>query len=174
VVDVAHLEIPIHIASSARSGISVGDTITVFRPGEDQGFATKISRISPVDDPATRTFAVYVEVNASDVDLAPGLFVRGEAVSSSEEFRTIIPRRAIRNQRVMLVEDGKMRTQSIVTAFNVNRVRPESGILDDEWAVLEENLPSGVYLVIEGSREIDEGGLVEIEVLNEDPERITP
>ena len=90
---------------------------------------TKISRISPVDDPATRTFAVYVEVNASDVDLAPGLFVRGEAVSSSEEFRTIIPRRAIRNQRVMLVEDGKMRTQSIVTAFNVNRVRPESGIL---------------------------------------------
>ena len=174
VVDVDHLEIPIHIASSARSDISVGDEIAIFRPGQDRGFDTTISRISPVDDPATRTFAVYVDINAEDIDLAPGLFVRGEAVSSSETSRTIIPRRAIRNQRIMLVDDGKMRTQPIITAFNVNGVRSESGILDDEWAVLEENLPSGTYVVIEGSREIDEGGLVEIKVINEDSERTIP
>ena len=174
VVDVGHLEIPIHIASSARSGILEGDAITIFRPGEDQGFVTRISRISPVDDPSTRTFAVYVDIDAEDVDLAPGLFVRGEAVSSSEAIRTIIPRRAIRNQRVMLVEDGKMRTQLIATAFNVNGVRPGSGLFDDEWAVLEEMLPVGTFVVVEGSREIDEGGLVEVRVVNENPERTAP
>ena len=174
VVDVDHLEIPIHIASSARSDISVGDEITVYRPGQDRGFATQISRIAPVDDPTTRTFAVYVDINAADVDLAPGLFVRGEAVSGTQTLRTIIPRRAIRNQRIMLIEDGKMRTQPIITAFNVNAARLETGILDDEWAVLEENLPEGAYVVIEGSREIDEGAIVDVKVVNDAAERITP
>ena len=160
VVDVQRLEVPLHVAASARADLQIGDEVHIFRPGSDVAWNAFVGRISPVDDQQTRTLMVYVEGDSEDSGLAPGLFVRGEIISSSKIPRLIVPRRAIRNQRVMLVEDGRIRSQRVSTAFNVRGERPESGLPDLEWVVLENELPDASLLVVDGARALGEGVIV--------------
>lgn len=161
VVNVEQLEIPLHVAASARADISLGDEVRISRPGSTSTLSAPIQRISPVDDQQTRTLAVYVEVDSQDSGLAPGLFVRGEIISSSTDERIIVPRRSIRNQRVMLVEDGRIQLRRINTAFNYRGERPETGLPDLEWVVLEDRLPDASLLVVDGARALGEGMLVD-------------
>ena len=161
VVDVERLEVPLHVAASARNAITIGDEVRISRPGSDLAWAAHIERIAPVDDQQTRTLTVYVEVDAADSGLAPGLFVRGEVISSTGMPRFIVPRRSIRNQRIMLVENGAIKNVRVSTAFNVRGERPETGLPDLEWVVLNDDLPSTSMLVVDGSRSLSEGMVVD-------------
>lgn len=170
VVDPARLKLPLHIAASARSHIAAGDQILISRPASDTSIVTGIARISPSDDPATRTMTVYAEVDGQGSALAPGLFVRGEVTSSLRTMRTIVPRRAVRNQHLMLIEEGRIAMRKVVSAFTIREARPETGVPDLEWVVLETLLPEGALLVVDGSRSLAEGTLVEaaIQTLEEE------
>lgn len=161
VVDIQRLEVPLQVAASARADLALGDEVLISRPGSHSVWHATIHRISPVDNPMTRTLVVYVDCDAEESGLAPGLFVRGEIISSSSHPRTIVPRRALRNQRVMLVENGAIRSQRVTAAFNVRAERPESGLPDMEWVVLEDRLPESALLVVDGARALGEGMLVD-------------
>ena len=161
VVDIQQLEVPLQVAASARANLALGDEVHISRPGSNSVWHGTIDRISPVDNPMTRTLMVYVEVDAEGSGLAPGLFIRGEIISSSSRPRTVVPRRALRNQRVMLVENGAIRSQRVTAAFNIRAERPESGLPDLEWVVLEDRLPDSALLVVDGARALGEGMLVD-------------
>lgn len=162
VVNLDRMEVTLNIAASARGKVSAGDLATISRPNDIGTWSARIERLSPVDDPMTRTMAVYAEIDQGhETGLAPGLFVRGEVVLSDQRPRTVIPRRAIRNQRVMISRDGIIEYQPIGVAFSFNQIRPETGLPDREWVVLEEELPTGTTVLIEGSRAIAQGTRVD-------------
>lgn len=57
----------------------------------------------------------------------------------------------------MLVEDGRIRMMPVTVAFPINGARPDSGLLDRQWLAIEEQLPPGTVVVVDGGREIETG-----------------
>ena len=75
--------------------------------------------------------------------------------------RSVVPRRAVRNQRVMVVVDGAIAFLPAESAFALRGARPATGVEDLEWVVLETPLPEGSLVVVDGSRAVAQGTLVE-------------
>ncbi|MCH2161958.1 MAG: efflux RND transporter periplasmic adaptor subunit [Phycisphaerales bacterium] len=161
VVNLDRMEVMLKIAASARGKVEIGDQVLLSRPNGAGAWSAQIDRLSPIDDPATRTMTAYAEIEAGRTGLAPGLFVRGEILLSEEQPRTILPRRAIRNQRVMVILDGRVHYQPIEVAYGFNETRSETGLPDQEWVVLEDQLPEGTLVLVEGSRTISQGAMVD-------------
>jgi hypothetical protein len=61
----------------------------------------------------------------------------------------------------MISRDGIVEYQPIRVAFSFNQGRPETGLPDREWVVLEEQFPTGTTVLIEGSRTIAQGTRVD-------------
>ena len=155
--DPDRVEVPLRIPASARGEVAIGDVVLVARAGDAEPRTTRILRISPEDDPATRTMTVFADVHGLEAGFVPGTFLTGEIVASTQRLRSIVPRRAVRNQRVMLVEDGRIRMMPVTVAFPINGARPDSGLLDRQWLAIEEQLPPGTVVVVDGGREIETG-----------------
>jgi hypothetical protein len=87
--------------------------------------------------------------------------VRGVVRSTIEELRWIVPRRAISSDRLMMIEQGKVRSRSAGVDFNVQGAFPVLGLPDQHWAVLREALSPGTLVVVDGSRALTEGAVAE-------------
>lgn len=165
IVDPVRLELALHVAASVRGHVALGDPLELARPASDTSFAAVVARISPTDDPTTRTLTLFSEVDGTASGFAPGLFVRGEVQSKHAPTRSIVPRRAVRNQRVMVVVDGAIAFLPAKGAFALRGARPSTGIEDLEWVVLESLLPEGALVVVDGSRAVAHGTPVEAIVM---------
>lgn len=161
IVDPTRLELALHVAATVRGHVAPGDPVKIARPASDVSFAATVARISPTDDPATRTLTLYAELDGTASGFAPGLFVRGEVQTRGAVNRSVVPRRAVRNQRVMVVVDGAIAFLSAESAFALRGARPATGVEDLEWVVLETPLPEGSLVVVDGSRAVAQGTLVE-------------
>jgi RND family efflux transporter MFP subunit len=162
VVDVARIEAPVRLPTSARSLIALGDA-AVLRPSGagSESWHGVVTRVSPEDDPATRTFAAYIEVEQDAADpsrLAPGRFVEATVTSHVAERRTVVPRGALEGDRLLIVQDGVLRAIDVNLAFRVSRTFPDSGVpREPYWAALEQPLPEGTLVVLNGSLEMAPG-----------------
>ena len=127
-----------------------------------------IARVSPIDDAATRTMTVYVEIDGRDGRIVPGLFVSGTVHEADREVRTVVPRRSIRHQRVLLVEEGRVRSVPVESLFSFDDTVEGSGLEDRQWMVLAEPLPEGAQIVLDASRSLPEGILVESRLVGDE------
>ncbi len=159
--DPDRIELPLRIPASARGRVGIGDEVRVARAGDAASRETRILRISPEDDPSTRTMTVFADIHGLEAGFVPGTFLTGEVAESAVRRRSIIPRRAVRNQQVMLVEEGRIRMMPITVAFPLNEARPGSGLSDRQWLAIDEDLPSGTVVVVDGGRELETGTRVE-------------
>jgi len=166
IVDRRRVEVALQFPATARMTIRPGDEVRVTSIGRQRSaWAGRIDRIAPEDDPATRTFSVFVELNVDDASAelpAPGQFVRGEVTSSQRELRSLVPRRAILGDRVMTIgEDGRLVGQRVEVDFQVEQRYAETGLADVAWSVLREPLAPGTRVVAEASRRHFDGMPVE-------------
>ena len=133
-----------------------------------------VSRISPIDDAATRTMTVFVEIEGESDRIVPGLFVRGTVYEQETVARSVVPRRSVRHQRVMLIEDGRIRSVQAESLFAIAGERPKSGLNDRQWMVLAESLPDGASIVVDGSRVLPDGIAVDPQFMNmSDPDALS-
>jgi hypothetical protein len=102
---------------------------------------------------------VYVELlqQESTTVLAPGQFVQGTVTSGKEQNRWVVPRRAIDRQRLMLIEDGRVRSVPADADFMLEGNLPSLGLPDRQWAVLAQSLPQRALVVVDSSRTLAEG-----------------
>lgn len=163
VVNTARIEVPALMPASARPLVAVGNALrlTPDRDGAGAVDAT-VTRIAPEDDPGTRTFTIYAEFDAVE-SIAPGTFVQVEVVHPSTEARTVLPRRAVSEGRIMVVRDGRVHVTPVEVEFGLAGLRPETGIPDSEWVVLREALPAGSTVVLDASRQIPDGTAIAAE-----------
>ena len=161
VFDPQRIELPLRIPASARGRVSVGDSVVINRTVTDEPILASITRIAPEDDGGSRTMTVFIDLDADGGRVVPGLFVHGEVIESEVVARSLVPRRSVVNQRVMLVKDGRIRFEPVRILFPVNEERPASGLADTQWLVLEDPIPDGDLLVVDGARSFEEGMAVE-------------
>ena len=161
IVSLHRVEVPLLLPASARPLVSVGDAVTLRgNNAEIRLWDANVTRISPEDDAATRTMQVFVEVQQDPAQgpiLAPGQFVQGVVTSSDLQDRWLVPRRAIDHERVMLIEDGRVKSVQVEGDFTIEAEVPALGLPDLQWVVLDESLPSNALVVVDSSRTLAEG-----------------
>lgn len=172
VVNPASIQTPLSLAANARSHVRVGDPAYLSSTADpDLIWKAEVTRISPEDDPATRTFVSYVVVDHSEptgtsnssnhAPLAPGMFVRGTVVASQSEPHVVIPRRSIRIERVMTIRDGMIHSQPVSEAYAIDGPIPETGLPDQEWAVVDGGIEPGEVIVLTPTRSLSDGQMIE-------------
>jgi len=167
VVSLRRIEVPLRIAASARPYLEIGDEVRLESAGSArQSWVATVSRIAPEDDEATRSMTAYVELAQDDTSaalLSPGKFVRASVTSAQVATRWVVPRRAMRNDRILLVEDGRIAGRRIEVDFQVQQTIAALGLPDDLWVVLSEDTPLSpqALVVVTPSRTLVEGLPVE-------------
>jgi len=159
IVEPSRLEVPIALPASSRAVLATGQRVQVM---EASGAMVEgsLTRLSPEDDPVARTMVAWAELPGGS-GLVPGSFVEATVLAPDATPRTVVPRRSVRNDRLLLVEDGRVRWQPVRTAYAIRRAQPQSGLDDIEWLALEEPLPQGTLVVLDAARRVEVGARVE-------------
>lgn len=188
VVDMARVEVPLRLPASSAAWIAriVGQPGTVSlwngsAVGEPQHVG-RITRFSPEADADSRTITVYVEVEqdpAAADRLLPGGFVHGRVRTPDTAERVVLPRRAIRSGRVMLVdadENGlrRVRVHPVRTDYALEGAFPEIDVSETEWAVLvpESVPPRGSMVAVTALEQLGPGMVVRLQ--GEEPREAAP
>jgi multidrug efflux pump subunit AcrA (membrane-fusion protein) len=170
IVSLEEIEIPLRMPAGARPFISDGSSIQLRSTGSlDQQWEGRIARVAPEDDAETRTFVVYVELRQEPgpAAIAPGQFLEGSVRSNEAVMRTVIPRRALQGDRVLVIRDGRITAESVTVDFQVDGERPETGIPDQQWVAISPEIPTGTLVVIEAGRALPIGLEVRGDVVGE-------
>jgi RND family efflux transporter MFP subunit len=165
VVDLSRMEVPLRLPASARPHVAVGDDVLLESQGAMlRSWEASVDRIGPEDDQTTRTMTVYVELEQDPAGtglLVPGRFVQGTVVSSRIEHRTVVPRRSLIGNRVLLVEANVVRSRPVRVVCHVRGDYPQLGVESEQWAVLEEDLPAGSLVIVNAARTLPDGTAVD-------------
>lgn len=166
IVDPARIEVPLRVPASSRALAAVGAAVDfVARDGTNVARGA-VSRVAPEDDPASRTTTVFVDLEqdpASASVLAPGAFIEARIAppNGAASPRIAVPRRAIRDERIAVVESGRVRMRRVTVDFRTTEAPAGAPLGDADWAVLGDDIPAGTLVVIDGSRSLVEGQEVE-------------
>ncbi|MBM4051212.1 MAG: HlyD family efflux transporter periplasmic adaptor subunit [Planctomycetes bacterium] len=159
IVEPSRLEVPIALPASSRGALAVGQRAQMM---DASGTIVEglLTRLAPEDDPVARTLVAWAELPGGS-GLVPGSFVEATVLAPDATPRTVVPRRSVRNDRLLLVEDGRVRWRPVRIAYAIRRSQPASGIDDVEWLALEEPLPHGTLVMLDAARRIAIGARVE-------------
>jgi multidrug resistance efflux pump len=165
VVNLELIEVPLMLPASARPFVSIGDRVLLERDADvSQAWEATVVRLAPIDDPTSRTFTAYAELRQDPTGrdlLVPGTFVVGRVFCGEPQERLVLPRRSIRDGRATLVVDGVVVSQPVSIAWTFEGELPRYGVPDSQWVVLDDPLPPGTLVMLDGNRTIAPGTAVE-------------
>lgn len=156
VMDYSRLHATANLPASELGRVRTGQPVRVthYTATEDtlQG---RITRVTPVLDPETRSFAVDLGIDNPEGRLRPGMFARIEAIVAQRDSVLVIPKEIIlsraRGKTVFIVDKGAAFDRVITTGLE-NRTSVE---------VLE-GLEAGDRLVIRGFEALDDRSKVKV------------
>lgn len=164
IVDPSRIEIPLRIPASSRALAPQGAKASVTVRADGRAFEGVVARVAPEDDPASRTATVFIEIARNDTQgggLAPGAFVEAKVMAGGSAPRIAVPRRAIRDETIAVVDNGRVRMRRISVDFPFAGTPDGAELADIDWAVLTDELATGTLVVIDGSRSLVEGQSIE-------------
>jgi len=144
IVNLERIEIPIQFPISAMNDLFTGDSIQLHTEGADQKcWPATLARFSPLGRSETRTCIAFAELTQAVNDetwnqlLLPGRFLQVDAVSSQKTNIFIVPRRAVLNDTIYVINDSTVhqRQADIIYHFN-GQYTDEFGVRDLDWAAL--------------------------------------
>jgi RND family efflux transporter MFP subunit len=167
-VDLSRIEIPLSVPVSAAEVVRAGDAalVQIDEPGTPP-WQGEVIRIAPEADQETRTITVYVEVEQpalfeEGARLRPGQFVMGELRAEQNERAIVVPRRAVIEDRILIVdEEGKARSVQIEVSRHAEGSYPNIDPQEREWAVVRGGLAPGETVIISNLDELEPGMAVE-------------
>lgn len=174
VVSLRRIEVPVRLPASARLGMGVGDPVEMrAADGSERRWWARVSRIAPIDDDRTRTVTVYVELHQSEGTqpnysgaelLTPGMFIEAVVNSQHTQRRWVVPRRAIREGAIRLVDEVRVVSRAVRIAWAFEGRVPALGLEDErQWAVLvdDEALTPGRLVLVSAADGVLDGERVE-------------
>ncbi len=165
VVNLDRMEVPLRLPSASRAGVMIGDEVVLTAQGAtSRPWLAEVRHISPLDDQNTRTLTVYVQLDQDPYDmgwLAPGRFVEGTVISRRTEMRYIVPRRSLLGDRLLVVQDGTVRSRIVNVDFHVQGDFDQLGVTAEQWAVLTDSLDDGSAVIVNAAQSLSDGLLVE-------------
>ncbi len=162
VVDSSRIEIPLRLPSHARPHVGIGDIVELRSAGFGRRrWQGRVTRLAPEDDTRTRTLIAYIDIEQLDDTadrIPPGIFLRGDVISSGPgQLRWTVPRRAVREDRIMVVRDGIIHSLPVAIDFSVAGEFSEFGLPDRAWAVLATPLTEGDMVIVDPSGSLRDG-----------------
>ena len=105
IIDPSHVEVPIQLPVAVYHRVRVGVKCRLeseSMPGVT--WSGRLARMGALADQATRTFAVYVDVNNEEqsLPLIPGAFVRAVVEGPTYRNRLLVPRGVVREGRLLV------------------------------------------------------------------------
>ena len=171
VVDLTQMNVELRLPSSARPSVFVGNDVRISARGaKTRLWNGRVNRISPVDDPLTRTMTAFVELDQTmesgdigSVDfLAPGTFVVTTVYARDLQKRFVVPQSAVRQNRLWFVlDDNVVRSVDAQIAFSIES---DGGRVRE--LALDNELPSGARVLLDASRTPSVGSVINPEVVD--------
>jgi len=162
IVNSGSMEIPLRLPSYARSYVNVMDAVQLRSAGFGKRYWNAyVTRIAPEDDSQSRTMIIYIDIEQdpnSSTRIPPGLFLRGEVVNTNSATpRWVIPRRALRDDRILVVRNSILQSVPVSIDFSMTGDIPEFNLPDFDWAVLETPLIEGDLVVVDPGGSLRDG-----------------
>ena len=166
VVAIDRVEVPVKLAAAAREQVAVGDRVVLRPTGPlgrlpSAGWETRIVRIAPEADTATRTFTIYAELGEPGGEgrlPAPGMFLRATVFADATEDRLVVPRSAVAGDRVQVVREQQLVSLPVEVGYYVARDYPGFGLSADQWAVLDDPpFAAGELVVASAASQLPDG-----------------
>ncbi len=127
VVDISRVRLVVNVVEKDLKIAEIGDATTVevdAFPGET--FTGRIARVSPVLDPATRTFPIEIEIPNPTFRLKPGMYARVGITTNERADAIVVPANAV-------VDVGGKRGVFLAQDDNTAAFRPvEVGLENDD------------------------------------------
>ncbi len=171
VVDLSRINVELRLPSSARPSIFKGNDVEISARGAElRMWSGTIDRISPVDDPTSRTMTAFVElqqgIGSDDPDavdfLAPGTFVVTTVLARDLKERIVVPQSSVKQNRIWFVlDDNVVRSVDARIAFPIESYDGRSRQL-----ALENELPDGARVLLDASRTPSVGTVINPDVID--------
>ncbi len=115
----------------------------------------RVSRVSPVVDESSLTVEVVIDFSDAPASVRPGTFGVVDIITRTVENACLVPKSALRRD-----DDGEyvMRVRDNVA----QRVSVTTGYRDDSILQLREGIAAGDLVVVQGGRDLRDGGSVSI------------
>lgn len=167
-VDLSRIEVPLRLPISAGAQLDVGDAVRLRAdsPG-GRSWRAEVARIAPEADSRTRTLTAFVEVSQSPEPgpgaLLPGQFVIAEISAGQSRRRIVVPRAAVRGDRVWVVagEDDRVEPRRVRVAHYLEARFEDVAPRETQWAVIESGLEPGEQVIVSNFESLEAGRLVE-------------
>lgn len=121
-------------------GAALGQRVTLRLASHgDREFSGEVSRLGATADAATKTRKLFVQVDAPPALLVPGLTGEGYLVKDERASAVLIPRRALRGERVWVLRHGSVEPREVQPGFlSLRQAEILEGLEPGELVVLED------------------------------------
>jgi multidrug efflux pump subunit AcrA (membrane-fusion protein) len=158
IVDMSCLKTMVNISEKRVKSVRLGQEAIITLDGfSDEIFTGKVSRISPVVDPRSRTFKAEILIPNPGNRLKPGMFARVQLVLTKRTDVVRVPLKAVSDfggsKVVFLVVNGTARVQTVTLGISDGvDVEVISGVNQGDSVIVEGNLglEDGDKIVIKG------------------------
>ena len=146
VVDMRHLKTTVNVSENRVKEVYIGqETIITVDGFRGEFFPGKVSKISPVVNPRSRTFEVEVLISNPESKLKPGMFARVQLVLAKRTDVVKVPLRAVTQEDkghvVFLAENGVARACNVKLGISDGvDVEVISGVTEGDKVIVQGNV----------------------------------
>ena len=168
IVQMARVKMTFDATDTDLRWLSLGQTATIrVRSYPDQAFAGRVTKISPVLDPATRMAAVEVIIDNRKHLLKPGMFASVEVLTGAIDSVITVPRHAAIEHTVTVNRDGSEEVVKDFSVFVITNGAAEQRTLNIQYAdhralAVSSGLAVGEQVVTLGQKSLRNGTRVVI------------
>lgn len=138
----------------SRVRVGLGALVDVDAYSNEQ-FSGRIRKISPIVDPASRSFKLTIEIPNPDFRLKPGMFARVQIHSEQHDKAVLIPRPSLNTSNgqhsVFITEKGVAKRRHVAI-----------GMQNESTIEILDGLQAGERVIIEGNYGLNDGGKIRI------------
>jgi RND family efflux transporter MFP subunit len=168
IIDPRSLRVEASVPTSALADVRVGAPVLFTVNGSDRVLEGRVTRVSPMVDPATKQVRLLASVPNSAGTLVAGLFVEGR-VASEKRVGVMVPETAVD-------QTGIVPTLMRLKGGKVEKVEVQLGVRDEAAGALEvtTGIASGDTVLLGAARGISVGSSVVVSAPQDASQAATP
>jgi multidrug efflux pump subunit AcrA (membrane-fusion protein) len=156
IVDMDQVEVVTNVPEKELNRIETGLPAEVsVIPYPDRVFRGRVSRMSPVVDPASRTQKVRILIDNPEHVLKPGMFGEVRIILDTSSGHPVVPLQAV-------LEREGTRYLFVVQEGTARKLEPEFGIREGERIAVVSGVEQGERVIVVGQQNVDHGDMVRV------------
>jgi membrane fusion protein (multidrug efflux system) len=146
IVDYYRVKVEFHVAEVNMGCVNRNQTVSLVIDGIDQSFSARVSEISPVIDPMTRTAGVKAITTNAKKLLKPGMTARVQINLGERTDVLRIPTDALLDSYLFVVTDSTAERRDV-----------EIGLVGDDYVEIIDGLAEGENVIVVGQQRLAGG-----------------